>query len=77
MVEGELLGIFALTWQAAVMLAIGGLLIYLGIAKTVEPVLLVPLRLAVLLDMMGAFSDGSGRPSRHSVRCSCRRSRAS
>ena len=49
MFEGELLGVFALTWQAAVMLGLGGLLIYLGIAKQVEPVLLVPIGMGVIL----------------------------
>ncbi|MBI3028315.1 MAG: sodium ion-translocating decarboxylase subunit beta [Candidatus Rokubacteria bacterium] len=49
MLEGELLGVFALTWQAAVMLGLGGLLIYLGIAKEVEPVLLVPIGTGVIL----------------------------
>ena len=49
MPDGALLGFFALTWPAAVMLALGGLLIYLGIAKQVEPVLLVPIGMGVLL----------------------------
>ncbi len=49
MPEGEVLGLLALTWQAAVMLAIGGLLIYLGIAKQVEPVLLVPIGIGIIL----------------------------
>jgi carboxybiotin decarboxylase len=48
----ELLGIFALTWQAAVMLGIGGLLIYLGIAKQTEPVLLVPIGIGIMLANM-------------------------
>jgi oxaloacetate decarboxylase beta subunit len=46
---GELLGVFALTWQLAVMLGLGGLLIYLGIAKAVEPVLLVPIGMGIIL----------------------------
>jgi oxaloacetate decarboxylase beta subunit len=49
MAEGELLGILALTWQGAVMLAVGGLLIYLGIAREVEPMLLVPIGVGVIL----------------------------
>lgn len=49
MVEGELLGILALTWQAALMLGVGGLLIYLGIAKQVEPTLLIPIGMGVFL----------------------------
>ena len=49
MPESELLGIFALTWQGALMLGLGGLLIYLGIAREVEPVLLVPIGMGILL----------------------------
>src|SRR3989338_11211619 len=49
MPDNEFLGVFALTWQAAVMLGLGGLLIYLGIAKQVEPVLLVPIGMGVIL----------------------------
>lgn len=49
MVEGELLGVLALTWQAALMLGVGGLLIYLGIAKQVEPTLLIPIGMGVFL----------------------------
>jgi len=47
--EGDLLGIFALTWQGALMLGLGGLLMYLGIARDVEPVLLVPIGMGILL----------------------------
>ncbi|MBI4589585.1 MAG: sodium ion-translocating decarboxylase subunit beta [Candidatus Rokubacteria bacterium] len=50
--EGQLLGVLALTWQAAVMLAIGGLLVYLGIARQVEPVLLVPIGVGIILANM-------------------------
>jgi oxaloacetate decarboxylase beta subunit len=49
MPEGEFLGVLALTWQAAVMLGLGGLLIYLGIARDIEPVLLVPIGAGVIL----------------------------
>ncbi|OGL12303.1 MAG: glutaconyl-CoA decarboxylase subunit beta [Candidatus Rokubacteria bacterium RIFCSPLOWO2_12_FULL_71_22] len=49
MPDNEFLGVLALTWQAAVMLGLGGLLIYLGIAKQVEPVLLVPIGAGVIL----------------------------
>ena len=49
MPDGALLGFLALTWPAAVMLGIGGLLVYLGIAKKVEPFLLVPIGMGVLL----------------------------
>lgn len=62
MPEGELLGLLALTWQAAVMLAIGGLLIYLGIARQVEPVLLVPIGTGVILANipLGGLADERG-----------------
>ena len=49
MTEGELIGVLALTWQAAVLLGLGGLLIYLGIARQVEPVLLVPIGMGIML----------------------------
>ncbi|MFZ1059187.1 MAG: sodium ion-translocating decarboxylase subunit beta [Candidatus Rokuibacteriota bacterium] len=62
MFEGELLGVFALTWQAAVMLGLGGLLIYLGIAKQVEPVLLVPIGMGVILANvpLGGLTEAGG-----------------
>jgi carboxybiotin decarboxylase len=49
MATGELLGFLNLTWQAVVMLAIGGILMWLGIAKKVEPVLLVPIGFGCIL----------------------------
>jgi len=60
--ERELFGILALTWQAAVMLGIGGLLIYLGIAKEVEPVLLVPIGTGIILANipLGGLTDAGG-----------------
>jgi len=39
----------ALTWGNIIMLLIGGLLIYLGIARKMEPLLLVPIGFGVLL----------------------------
>ena len=39
----------ALTWGNIVMFAVGGLLIYLGIARKMEPVLLVPIGVGVFL----------------------------
>jgi oxaloacetate decarboxylase beta subunit len=41
--------VLALSWQAAVMLGLGGLLIYLGIARQIEPVLLVPIGTGIIL----------------------------
>ncbi|MFH0914085.1 MAG: sodium ion-translocating decarboxylase subunit beta, partial [Chloroflexota bacterium] len=46
---GSFLGFLNLTWQAVAMLAIGGLLIYLGTAKNVEPVLLIPIGTGIIL----------------------------
>ena len=45
----EFLGFLNLTWQAAVMLFIAGVLLWLGIVKKVEPVLLVPIGMGSLL----------------------------
>jgi carboxybiotin decarboxylase len=61
-VEGELLGVLALTWQAAIMLALGGLLIYLGIARQVEPLLLVPIGTGIILANipLGGLTDAGG-----------------
>jgi oxaloacetate decarboxylase beta subunit len=39
----------ALTWQNLVMMAVGGLLIYLAIAKDYEPMLLLPIGFAAIL----------------------------
>ncbi len=46
---GDFLGFLNLNWQAAVMLVIAGVLIWLGIAKKVEPVLLVPIGFGCML----------------------------
>ncbi|MCK4542860.1 MAG: sodium ion-translocating decarboxylase subunit beta [Spirochaetales bacterium] len=48
----ESTGFAALTWQNILMIAIGGLLIYLGIVKKYEPLLLLPIGFgAVLVNM--------------------------
>jgi len=62
MPEGELLGVLALSWQAAVMLGLGGLLIYLGIAKQVEPLLLVPIGTGIILANipLGGLTEAGG-----------------
>lgn len=62
MPEGELLGVLALSWQAAVMVGLGGLLIYLGIAREIEPVLLVPIGTGVILANipLGGLSEAGG-----------------
>ena len=48
----EFLGFLNLNWQIVVMLSIGGLLIYLGTARNVEPVLLIPIGTGILLANM-------------------------
>ena len=44
-----LLGFLHLTWQGVAMLVIAGILIWLGISKKIEPVLLVPIGAGALL----------------------------
>jgi sodium ion-translocating decarboxylase beta subunit len=58
----EFLGFLSLTWQAAAMLVVGGVLIWLGIAKKVEPVLLVPIGFGCILANipLGGASEGGG-----------------
>ena len=51
----------ALTWQNLVMMGIGGLLIYLAIAKQYEPLLLIPIgfgAILVNLPMTGLLEQG-------------------
>jgi len=58
---GEFLGFLSLSWQAVVMLVIGGVLIWLGIARKVEPVLLVPIGFGCILaniPLGGAAEEG-------------------
>ena len=45
----EFLGFLNLSWQTVVMMGIGGVLLWLGIAKKVEPVLLVPIGTGCIL----------------------------
>mgnify|MGYP000866156197 FL=1 len=42
-------GLMAITWQNLVMIAVGGLLIYLAIAKEYEPVLLLPIGIGCII----------------------------
>jgi oxaloacetate decarboxylase beta subunit len=62
MFTGEFLGFLNLTWQALVMLVIGGVLIWLGIAKKVEPVLLVPIGFGCILSNipLGGAAEAGG-----------------
>jgi oxaloacetate decarboxylase beta subunit len=47
--NGLLASFGALTWQGIVMMAVGGVLIYLAIAKDYEPVLLLPIGFGAIL----------------------------
>src|SRR5687768_8173912 len=52
---GLLAGFAALTWQEAVMIAVGCLLIYLAISRGLEPLLLLPIGFgAILVNIPGA-----------------------
>jgi sodium ion-translocating decarboxylase beta subunit len=42
-------GLRAVTWQSLVMMAVGGILIYLAIAKEYEPVLLLPIGIGCII----------------------------
>ena len=45
----DITGFAGLSWGSAVMFVIGGVLLYLGIAKKMEPLLLVPIGFAIIL----------------------------
>ena len=52
-------GLTNITWQQVVMLAVGGTLIYLAIAKEYEPVLLLPIGFgAILANIPGSSAIG-------------------
>jgi sodium ion-translocating decarboxylase beta subunit len=59
---GEFLGFLHLTWQATIMLVIGGVLIWLGIAKKMEPYLLVPIGFGCILSNipLGGAAEAGG-----------------
>ncbi len=58
----DFLGFLNLNWQIVIMLAIGGFLIYLGVAKSVEPVILIPIGTGILLANipLGGMVDEGG-----------------
>jgi oxaloacetate decarboxylase beta subunit len=58
----DFLGFLNLNWQIVLMLAIGGFLIYLGTAKNVEPVILIPIGTGILLANipLGGMVDEGG-----------------
>ncbi len=59
---GDFLGFLSLNWQAIVMLATGCLLIYLGIVRNVEPVLLIPIGTGIILTNipLGGIAEAGG-----------------
>jgi oxaloacetate decarboxylase beta subunit len=59
--SGLLAGLADFNWANALMLAIGGALIYLAIAKEYEPVLLLPIGFGCILANLGmsAYDEGS------------------
>lgn len=58
----EFIGFLNLNWQAVVMLAIAGILLWLGISKKVEPVLLVPIGVGCMLSNipLGGVAEKGG-----------------
>jgi oxaloacetate decarboxylase beta subunit len=58
----EFIGFLNLNWQIIVMLVVGGLFIYLGTARNVEPVLLIPIGTGILLANipLGGMVDEGG-----------------
>ncbi|MBM3119396.1 MAG: sodium ion-translocating decarboxylase subunit beta [Chloroflexi bacterium] len=58
----DFLGFLNLNWQVVSMLAIGGFLIYLGTAKNVEPVILIPIGTGIMLANipLGGMVDEGG-----------------
>ncbi len=61
-VPSDFLGLFNLNWQTVLMLAVGGLVILLGIVKTVEPMLLIPIGVGILMANipMGGVTEEGG-----------------
>jgi oxaloacetate decarboxylase beta subunit len=59
---GEFLGFLNLNWQAVAMLVVSGVLMWLGIAKKVEPVLLVPIGFGCMLSNipLGGAAEAGG-----------------
>jgi len=62
MATGEFLGFLNLNWQAVAMLVVSGVLMWLGIAKKVEPVLLVPIGFGCMLSNipLGGAAEAGG-----------------
>ena len=58
--EGLLQGLLAIEWQMIVMWVIGGVLIYLAIAKDMEPTLLLPMGFGAILCNLPMAFDSTG-----------------
>jgi len=57
--DGLFYGLRAMTWREALMLAVGGILIYLAVKKQYEPVLLLPIGFgAILSNIPGSSAIG-------------------
>ena len=57
--DGLFYGLTAMTWREAVMLAVGGILIYLAVKREYEPVLLLPIGFgAILANIPGSSAIG-------------------
>jgi sodium ion-translocating decarboxylase beta subunit len=60
-VDGLFYGLLAMSWQQAVMIGVGFVLIYLAIAREYEPVLLLPIGFgAILANIPGSSAVGPG-----------------
>ena len=71
-------GFASFTWGNGVMLVIGGVLLYLGIVKKMEPLLLVPIGFGVLLInlplgglMAGVGADALNSPKTITIIMAC------
>lgn len=49
MIGQELLGFLNISWQTVVMLTMGSILIYLAVARNIEPALLLPIGIGIIL----------------------------
>lgn len=66
-IEG--MGIFSLTWQMAVMWVVVSVLLYLGVAKEFEPLLLVPIAFGALIANIPDNGMTIAKMSREVVSC--------
>jgi len=67
---GLIAGFTNLHWSNPIMIVVGFILLYLGIKKNFEPLLLVPIGFgAILVNIPFSGSDGGGRVSEDYLRC--------